>query len=66
MDLELKKENSDEELKGMDENLKNANIEKEAKIIIHKKLKEHDEKVNTTLELKQKELDEKLAPPKKK
>lgn len=64
--IDLNKEQSDDELKQLDENLKNANIDRESKIIIHKKMVEHDEKLNTTMEMKGKELEEKLNPPKKK
>lgn len=53
-------------MKEIDEKLKNANIDRESKIIIHKKMVEHDEKLNTTMEIKGKELEEKLNPPKKK
>lgn len=53
-------EESDEELRGLDEKLKHANIHKESKLIIHEKISGLDNMLNKTLEEKQRILDEKL------
>ena len=60
--IELKKEVSDQELKYLDENLKNAGIDRESKIIIHKKILEHEEKVHETFDNRSKDLEEKMSP----
>jgi len=47
-------------MKDLDDKLKNANIDRETKLIIHSKLNELDSKLNKTMEEKQKMLEEKL------
>jgi hypothetical protein len=47
-----KDEDSDEDLKGLDERLKYANIHKESKLIIHDKITKMGETINKTMEEK--------------
>ena len=61
-----KGEESDEDLKGLDDKLKNANLDKESKLIIHGKLSSFDNIIQKTLDEKAKQLEEKLQGNKKK
>lgn len=56
-----KEDESDEEMKGVDNRLKNSLIDRESKLIIHNKVSEYEERMNKTLEEKQRALDEKIA-----
>lgn len=54
-------EDSDEDLKGLDERLKKANIQKESKLIIHDKLTKLGDNLTKTMDDRQKQLDEKVS-----
>jgi hypothetical protein len=59
-------EESDEELRGLDERLKKAPILKESKLIIHAKVTDMDNRVAKTLEERGRALEERASPAKKK
>ena len=64
--MEEQNEESDEDLRGLDERLKQANIDKESKLIIHDKMTKVDEIINKTIEERAKQLEERIGGPKKK
>ena len=66
LELEEQNEESDEDLRGLDERLKQANIDKESKLIIHDKMTKVDEIITKTIEDRAKQLEERMGGPKKK
>lgn len=65
LELEEQNEESDEDLRGLDEKLKHSNLDKESKLIIQDKMLKIDELMRQTFDEKSKQLEEKLGPKKK-